>query len=480
MKLLLPNTNRGAVLLLSACLALAGLGGCRFTNDTELNDAPAQRRSSGVRLAEAAGEQWPGFRGVNGTGVSSAANLPVTWDDRLGVRWSTAVPGDGNSSPVVWNDHIFLTTADEHREVKLLCYDRADGALRWQQSAGHATGRRHAKNGDASPTPVTDGNRVFAFFGGLGMICCDLDGNLLWRQSLGDVDHPWGIASSPILFDDLVIQLYDGEPESSLFALKQDSGEIVWRTTRDSTGCWSTPAVMAYGQGASRTFSVVVNGTGCELPDEGQVIGYDPRNGAEQWRVRGASDAGVPAPLVAGDMVVVASGRKGNTMLLRPSTNDNPALSGPHDRSTTDCEVVWVIPHSGPFVPTGVVYEGLLYQIGDLGVFTCYDASSGETLYEQRLAGNYSAGLIAGDGKIYATSEEGRTYVVRAGASYELLSTNDLHAPVLATPAVAGGDLLVRTDRQLVCIPAQLPEPASVNEAAPFENEDDSPSQTLR
>ncbi len=470
MKLLLPNSNRGAVLLLPACLAIAGLSGCRFTNDTAFDDAPAQRSSAEIRLAEAAGEQWPGFRGVNGTGVSSAANLPVTWDDRLGVRWSTAVPGAGNSSPVVWNDRIFLTTADEHREVKLLCYNRADGALLWQQSAGHATGRRHAKNGDASPTPVTDGNRVFAFFGGLGMLCCDLDGNLLWQQPLGDADHPWGIASSPILFDDLVIQLYDGEPVSSLIAMKQSTGEIAWRTTRDSTGCWSTPAVMAYGEGASQTYSVIVNGTGCERPDEGYIIAYDPRTGAEQWRVRGASDAGVPAPLVVGDMVVVASGRRGNIMLLHPSTDGDTAPSGARDRSTFGCEAVWVVPHRGPFVPTGVVYEGLLYQIGDQGVFTCYDAATGATIYEQRLPGNYSAGLIAGDGKIYATNEEGRSYVVRAGASYELLSTNDLHAPVLATPAVAGGDLFVRTDRQLFCIPAQLPEPASVNEAAPFEN----------
>jgi len=458
---------------LAALLSVVAAAGCDLLSRGSLDTTRVEDHIPALSLPQSAAEHWPGFRGAGGTGVSSAENLPVIWDDRLGVRWTTAVPGSGNSSPVVWDNAVYLTTAAENRELKLLCFDRAGGSLRWEQSAGHATGRRHAKNGDASPTPVTNGEKVFAFFGDVGMICCDLQGNLLWQKSLGDLDHPWGLASSPILFDDLVIQLCDSESESHLIALHQATGDVVWKTPRDSSGCWSTPVVMSYGPPGAEQFSVVVNGTGRSAAEDGFVIGYDPLTGIEQWRVQGATDASVPTPLVVGDEVVVASGRKGNTMRLRPTTASNPVPTAADERSTPGCEVVWVIPHSGPYVATGVAYQGLLYQIGDQGVLRCYDAATGDLRYEERLPGNFTAGLIAGDEKVFATSETGRTYVLAAGAQFALLSENDVHAPVLATPAVAGGDLFIRTDHQLLCIPSQLPEPASVNEAAPFDPESD-------
>ena len=393
-------------------------------------------------------ERWPGWRGLNGSGVAPGGSPAIRFGPAEGFRWKVEVPGEGYSSPVVWDDWVFLTSAlrdTERPALVLLAFGRSDGTLRWRAEVGNARGRTHNKNGYASATVATDGERVVACFGAAGLVCYDFSGELLWRADLGDMDHQWGAASSPVLHDGLVIQLCDSEHNSYLAAFDKRTGEPVWRTPRPSKGCWTTPILVASGTGEKRRVELVVNGTSSPSRNGRMVTAYDPTSGRELWRVRGTTEQVVPTAMTAGGLIYSTSGRNGPILAIRPG--------GSGDVTASHC--VWKTRRGGPYIPSGVVYRNRLYLVNDAGLLSCFDRGNGMLLWSKRLRGPFTASLVAADGRLYATSERGTVYVLAAADSFRLLAQNDMGARCLATPALAGGDLFLRTQEHLYCIRAR-------------------------
>ncbi len=361
------------------------------------------------------------------------------------MRWRAEVPGRGVSSPVVWSDYVFLTTAlpgDELPQLAVLCYRRDDGQLLWQAEVGRAGGRTHAKNGYASATVATDGERVYSFFGTTGLFCHDLHGKQLWRAELGNLDHQWGTAASPVLCGDLVVQLCDAEQDSYIAGFDKMSGRRVWRTPRPSYGCWTTPVLIEASTAQGKRQELVVNGTSSRVSDGRMVIAYDPADGRELWRVRGTTELVAPTLLIGDGLVYSTSGRNGPIIAIRPGG----------DGDVTQTHVAWRRDRGGPYIPTGLYYRDRLYILNDAGVVACYDAASGNELWRSRLRGTFTASLVAAADRIYAVDERGTVFVFAAADRFELLAQNDMHEKVLATPAIAGGDLFLRTESHLYCI----------------------------
>ena len=390
--------------------------------------------------------QWPGWRGPRSTGISTDKDLPVAFGPRSGVRWKVEVPGVGNSSPVVWGDRVYLTSAlgAAPSRLVLLAWDRATGKYLWGTDAAESAGASHDKNGHASASVATNGRLIFACFGPSGLFAFDENGRQLWRQSLGQLEHGWGTASSPVLFEDLVIQLADCQADSSIRAFRQSTGEPVWSTPRQSTGCWTTPVLIeapSDAAGGSR-HELIVNGTGTADGSPGYVIAYDPRTGQELWRVRGTTDIVCPTAIVAGGLIYSMSGRNGPIL----------AIQAGGDGDVTQSRVVWKTTRGGPYVPTGVAYRNRLYVVTDGGVLACHNAGDGTRIWQQRLRGAFTSSLVAGAGQVYALSERGVVYVVKAADEFQMLAENDLNERTLATPAIAHGELYVRTEGFLWCI----------------------------
>lgn len=391
--------------------------------------------------------RWPGWRGRNGSGIAAGGSPAIHFSATDGFRWKVDVPGEGYSSPVVWDDHVLLTTAlddPERPALAILCFRRSDGRRLWQAQVGQARGRTHAKNGYASATLATDGERVFAFFGSTGLFCYDFSGEPLWRADLGDLGHQWGTAASPVLYGDTVIQLCDSQENSYLAAFDKHSGDGLWRTPRDSSGCWTTPVLIQADATQDRRAELVVNGTRNTASEKRLVIAYDPDDGRPLWRVRGTTPNVVPTAVVGGGLVYAASGRNGSVFAIRPGGSGD----------VTDSHVVWKLRRGGPYIPSGVAYRNRLYLVQDSGLLTCYNAGDGQKTWTKRLRGPFTASLVAADGRIYAANEHGTVYVFKAADSFELLAQNELDQRCLATPAIAGGDLLIRTENHLYCIPS--------------------------
>jgi outer membrane protein assembly factor BamB len=441
-------THGGGLWTLALLLAAVGWLGCRPPVEQAPGAVPLAIAASDPAEDGVAIDRWPGWRGRNGSGIAPGGSPPISFGPTGGYRWKIEVPGEGNSSPVVWDEWVFLTTALDTTDpptLAILGFRRSDGRLLWQTEVGPARGRTHPKNGYASATVATDGERVFAFFGTTGLFCCDLAGDVLWHAELGDLGHKYGTASSPVLYRDSVIQLCDSENDSYLAAFDKRSGKPIWRTPRPSYACWSTPVLIEARTDSGPRTELVVNGTGSRSRDGRMVIAYDPADGRELWRVRGTTELVAPTPLVSGGLVYSTSGRGGPIIAIRPGGSGD----------VTQSRVVWKIPREGPYIPSGVAYRNRLFLVGDSRQLVCYNAGSGEPIWTERLRGTFSASLVAADGRIYATSEQGVVYVFRAADSFELLAQNDLDERCIATPAVAGGELLIRTEEHLYCIPGR-------------------------
>jgi len=376
---------------------------------------------------------WPGWRGRNGSGIAPAGSPATQFSAGEGFRWKVEVPGQGNSSPVVWGNLVLLTSALDHTDpptLAILAFDRSDGTELWRAEAGRATGRTHKKNGYASATVATDGRRIYAFFGGTGLFCYDFSGKQLWQAELGDLDHQWGSAASPVLYDNLVIQLCDAQHVSYIAAFDKLSGQPVWRTERSSYGCWSTPVLVEAKAGDSLRTELVVNGAASSEKDGRVIIAYNPNDGRELWRVRGTTNLVTPTPVTSGNLVYCTSGRNGPTFAIRPGGTGD----------VTDTHVVWKQRRGGPYIPSAVAYRNRLYLVNDTGVLACYNAGDGTRIWRERLRGNFSSSLVAADGRIYAIGERGAVYVFAAADEFKLLAKNDLDEPCLATPAIADGE----------------------------------------
>jgi outer membrane protein assembly factor BamB len=451
------------------CTALVVLAGCLAA------------ASSAVRAAgpEHAATSWPQFRGTHAAGVADGADLPDAWDAAAdkGILWKTRIPGLAHSSPVVWGDQVFVTTAvsslpnatfkpglygegtaSEDKSVQkwqLLSLDRKTGKVQWERTAyeGVPKEKRHIKATYANSTPATDGKHVAAFFGSQGLYVYDLAGKLLWKRDLGRIDagayddasYEWGNASSPILYDGLVIVQCDQQKDSFLVALRLSDGEVAWKASRDELPSWATPAVVP---GAGKDVAELVT----NAPKF--IRGYDPKTGKELWRLGRSSNITAPTPVFDGDLIVVMSGRRPNAPIFVLKAGAQGDITLP-EGATAGGSVVWTKEKAGSYMPTPIVYGGQLYVLKNQGILTCYDLRTGELRYEQRLpevTSGFSASPVAADGKLYLPSEDGEILIVKAGPSFALLGRNPMGQPLMATPAISGRLLLVRGERDLVAI----------------------------
>jgi outer membrane protein assembly factor BamB len=380
---------------------------------------------------------WPRWRGPDGTGHTTEMKLPVTWD-ASSVVWKTELKGEGQSSPVVWGERIFLTTAvDGGRQRIVLCVNRGDGKILWEQTAW--TGEpepTHKMNDRASATCATDGERVIAFFGRGGIHCYDFDGKQLWSRDLGLFEGPWGTAASPVIVDDLVIQNCDAEGDAYLIGLDKRTGDTVWKTPREKVRGWSTPVLI---ETAERK-ELLLNG-------EIGVNAYDPQTGADLWFCKVDSGRGETTVTSANGLVIALSGRAGDMVAVRPGGSG--VVTGTREAWRT-------MRRGGRDLPSPIVVGDYLIVVNMQGIASCYDAISGKELWKERICSNISASPIAANGLLYVPSETGETIVVRPGKTFELVARNSLgngdNEMFRASLAPSDGQIFCRSDRVLYCI----------------------------
>ena len=452
-----------------------------------------------VPPAPAAGQpaerfHWPSFRGPSASGVADGQNPPTRWNAETGenILWSTPIPGLGHSSPVIWGDRIFVTTAVSDDPDPVFRYgtdgridrrsdrtpntwfvyalDRYRGEVLWSREVGRAapTIQRHPKNSYASATPAAaDGHLVVLVATGT-LVASDHEGTLRWWTDLGPIDagasyddtYQWAAASSPVIWENLAIVLADQQEGSFLAAFDLESGEEVWRTQRDLISSFSTPTVHV---GLERT-ELITNGAG-------MMHGYDPATGTELWRMSGSTFNTTPTPVVDGGLIYLASGYRFRPIFaVRTGASGDISLA---EGERSNAQVAWSSPRDGPYMASPLVYQGYLYVVSAGGVLAVFDAATGERAYRRRVAGRggaYTASPIAADGRIYLTSEDGDIFVIRAGPEYELLAANPMGEVCLATPAISEGQLIVRTTGHLVAAAEGIGavRTAAAPAAAPF------------
>jgi outer membrane protein assembly factor BamB len=380
---------------------------------------------------------WSRWRGPSGQGLVSGEGYPDTWSDTENVVWRTPVPGAGNSSPIVWDDRIYLTTSyDGGRRISLLAFDRATGEQVWESFAPEGRLERvHEKNGHASATPTTDGERIYVSFGARGLAAFDMDGALLWHQDLGNLDNYWGTAGSPLLYEDRIIVYQDVSSSSFVAAFDKETGEQLWLTERNASVGWGSPIAIRVGDHDE----IIVHG-------QDRVMSYNP-DGSLRWYCDGNNFEVIPTPVVGHGMVFCSSGRAGPTMAIRPGGEGD----------VTESHLEWRNPRGSPFVPSPVLYDGQLYIVNDMqSIVTSFSAESGETLFQGRLGvaqrEGFSASPVAFDGKVFFTNDNGETFVLRAGPEFEILHVNRLGENVLASPALVDGRWYIRTGTSLIAV----------------------------
>jgi outer membrane protein assembly factor BamB len=417
-------------------------------------------------------QDWPGWRG-NGSGISPEKNLPMKWSENEGIKWKTPIPGAGHSSPIIWGNRVFVTTAaaeDPNVETfrggvfmggdrdkpdesgyaySVICLDANQGKVIWSKAVARQKPRtpRHTKNTYASETPVTDGKYVFASFGSAGLYAVDFEGNVIWQRDLGLMRRRagWGTASSPILFRNTVIVNCDSDGDSYITALDKTTGDPVWRTARDEGASWGTPFLFEAGD---RT-TVVTNATR-------RMRGYDAATGKLLWECGSGSMISVPSPVAIKELVFLSSGH--SLIPWRPIVAVRPEAIGditpPRGQSTSD-GVAWSHSSGGPYVTSPIAIGEYLYVPIDNGSLTCYEARTGKTVYENQKLGTrntITASPIACDGKIYVQTEDGECYVIKPGSEFEILAVNKLDEVFCASPAVSGGKIFLRGRKHLYCI----------------------------
>ena len=416
------------------CVVGAGL-----LSTVGMQPTPAQDAQVRMIPVEGAGARyWPRWRGPSGQGVVDGTTYPDRWSATRNVVWRTTVPGNGNSSPIVWRDQVFLTTSRENgRRLSIMSYRRSDGQLLWETEVPPGPVERvHRKNTQASATPTTDGERVYASFGSRGLVAVGLDGTLAWHRELGRIDNYHGTAGSPLLYRNLVITYQDQRTGSFVAAFDKATGESVWRATRQASVGWGSP------------IAVRVNGHDeLIVSSQHRVNAYNPRTGTELWHCDGNRFEVIPTPVVGHGLVFCASGRAGPTLAIRPGGHGD----------VTNTHIAWQTARGAPFVPSPIVYGDYLYTVNDMAsVVTCFNASNGDVMWQERLGRpareGFSASPVAFGGKVFFTNDSGKTFVLRAGPDFELLHTNDIGARTLASPALVDGRWYVRTERELVAI----------------------------
>lgn len=426
--------------------------------------------SLAICIAAMADSNWPQWRGPDGLGISTENGLPIEWSETKNVVWKTPITGRGHSSPIVWGRHLFLTTdiegevvpgakavrhefqgkefkhpdsvgSDRRHTLKVIGIDRDDGKMLWERVAyeGVVFDDRHKKNTYASSTPATDGTRVYSFFGSEGLYCYDFKGNQIWKQTFGGIAQMgMGQGTSPVLYENLVILQCDEDSgeKSFIVAVDKRTGKEVWKVSRKVQASWATPILVRANQ---RTELIT---SGNEL-----VISYDPVTGKELWRCKGVESNAIPSPLAGHNMVFISAGYPAKrTIAVR--------LGGSGDLTNTP-NIVWKYEKGSAYVPSPILYGDYVYLMTDRGILTCLDARTGQIKYEGGrvpIPATFTASPVAFDGKILLTSEDGDTFVIKAGPSHEVLRTNSIGEPVYASPAIAEGRIFIRGEKNLYCI----------------------------
>ena len=420
---------------------------------------------------------WPSFRGPQASGVAERQNLPERWNGTTGenVLWRTPIPGLAHSSPVVWGHRIFVTTAASsdpkatfrpglygdgdaskdrslHRWI-IYALDKRTGKILWERSAhqGVPVDQRHIKSTYANSTPATDGRIVVAWFGSQGVHAYDVNGRFLWKVDLGRLDlgaydiptYEWGPASSPIIWNGLVILQCDTQNDSFLLALDANTGKTVWKTERDELPSWGTPTVAMTSAGPE----LVTNASN-------YIRGYDPRTGKELWRLGRSSKITAPTPIFTDDKFVVVSGRGPERPIFVVKAGSRSDLTLPEGKSNSEA-IAWSRTGRGSYMPTPLIYNGILYVLANNGLLDAYNLRTGEELYRQRLplvGSGFSASPVASDGKLYLPNEDGEILVVAAGEKFAHVATNPMGELLMATPALSDGVMYVRTSASLFAI----------------------------
>jgi len=421
-----------------------------------------------LSISANAQDRWPQFRGTQSMGVAEDATLPDKWSATENVAWKADIPGIGWSSPIIWGNQVFLTSVinsgdteppkkglyfggerpvppAEHRWM-VYAVDFKTGKVMWEREVykGIPKFSRHLKNSFASETPVTDGERVYAYFGNVGLFVFDLKGTLLWKQMFDakKTRFGWGTAASPVVYKDRIYIVNDNDEQSFLLALDKKTGKQIWKVDREVGTNWATPYIWDSGQ---RTELIV--------PATKVVRSYD-LDGKVLWEFKGMSSIAIPVPFSKFGLLYITSGYVGDQH--RPVYAIKPGASGDislKEGETSNQFIAWYQRQAGPYNPSPIVYGDLYYTLLDRGFFTAHDAKTGKEVYgKQRIdpaAGAFTSSPWAYNGKLFCLSEEGQTFVIAAGKEFKLLHVNELDDMAQASPALVGERLLIRTEKRL-------------------------------
>jgi outer membrane protein assembly factor BamB len=420
---------------------------------------------------------WQQFRGPNASGVAEGFPTPTIWgvEENLNLKWKTPIPGLSHASPIIWGDKVFVTTAisgkekpelvvglygnvtpvedDTVHEWRVYCLDKKTGKVLWQQTAqrGVPKIKRHTKATHANSTMATDGKHLIAFFGSEGLYCYDLNGKLLWKKDFGVLDSgwfvspqaQWGFASSPIIYENMVIVQCDVLTKPFIAALDIEGGREIWRTSRDEVPTWSTPTVHTEGDRAQ----IIVNGYK-------HIGGYDLKTGKELWKLKGGGDIPVPTPVVGHGLVFIANAHGFMAPIYAVRLNATGDISLQRDQTSNE-GIAWSEARNGAYMQTPLVYGDYVYSCRDNGVVSCYEAKTGKRVYQERIGTGrtgFTASPVAANEKIYFTSEEGDVYVIKAGPAFQLIARNLMNEICMATPAISEGVLFFRTQGHVVAV----------------------------
>jgi len=401
-------------------------------------------------------ENWPGWRGPSGDGVSAGKGIPTKWSSTENIAWKIAVPGEGHSSPIVWGDKVFLTSSlTEKNKRILLCIDRLSGQTVWQRDVVQSPPETvHRLNSRASGTPATDGKQVYVTFmraegdeviapnvgserlitpGKIIVAAYDLDGNEKWKTNVGDFLSAHGFNTCPVLFEDLVILNGDHDGNAYLVALDRQSGRQRWRTRRENkTRSYVTPIIRKI-DGITQ---MILSGSLC-------IASYDPRNGKRHWIVDGPTEQFVASMVYDGKYVFATGGYpERHTLAIRPGGKGN----------VTDTHIAWRTTRGAAYVPSPIISGRYLLMVADSGIASCFEARTGKRHWMERLPGGHSPSPVSADGLVYFVSDRGVTTIIRPSETFAVIAKNELGEPVSASPAISQGQIFLRTHQNLYCI----------------------------